>query len=273
MITEGSISCLGKTGEYCIRTMSRRDEREECIDEDDDGLYCHGSCCVSIEESEGDSPDTVEASVDGCVVVEDQSMTQSVEVEPSRDLVREELESRAGHRLILFPKEEDVCSLDAGGSTLAIFLSFEGEARMDKCWKHLYHMCTVSTDVWISRWRSRAFSYVSCAPEGVYEEGECSMIFLLDLHRPLSGSWTREGLERRAEAFLGCSRSRGGKRPIVLRDAVMTVEVLLQSERERWIEERSDVLEKCERLVDLVEIDPEREVKCRGGKAWSLADM
>lgn len=251
--------------------MSRRDERSKCIDEDDDGLYCHGSCCVSVDESEEDSSDTMEASVDdGGVVVGDQFMTQSVEVEPSKDLVREELESRAGQRLILFPKEEDICSLDVGGSTLAIFLSFEGEARMDECWKHLYHMCTVPTDVWISRWQSRVFPHSSCAPESVSETGECSMIFLLDLHRPLSGNWTRQALEKRAEAFLGCQRSRGGKRPVVLRDAVMTVEVLLQSERERWIEERSGVLENCQRLVDLVDIDPEREVERRGGKAWSL---
>jgi hypothetical protein len=133
--------------------------------------------------------------------------------------------------------------VDAGGSTLAIFLAFEDGGRMKECWRHLYHTARVSTDVWLS---GQIMT-------------ECFIIFLPDLDQPLSGKWALLDLEREAEMFLGCHKSRSGRRPVLLRQATMTVEVLPQSGRQQWIEERESLLRDCRRIWDLSETEPEGE--------------
>ncbi|KAH7184235.1 hypothetical protein DER44DRAFT_803519 [Fusarium oxysporum] len=221
--------------------VSERGELQEPERAGDTGVACQCSECES-NDSGSESSATLDAWHDAVIEGDRDEQSDTEPGEGEYSLLRQ-LQSRAGARLVEFPEGDEHGPVDAGGSTLAIFLAFEDGGRMKECWRHLYHTARVSTDVWLSGQTMT----------------ECFIIFLPDLDQPLSGKWALLDLEREAEMFLGCHKSRSGRRPVLLRQATMTVEVLPQSGRQQWIEERESLLRDCRRIWDLSETEPEGE--------------
>lgn len=221
--------------------MGEQSELQEPERAGDTGVACQCAECES-DDSGSESTATLDA-WDDAVIEGDRDKQSDTELGEGECSLLRQLQSRAGARLVEFPEGDELRPVDAGGSTLAIFLVFEDEGRMKECWRHLFHTVCVSTDVWLSEQTTT----------------EYFIILLFDLDQPLAGKWALPDLERKAESFLGCAKSRSGRRPVVLRQATMTVEVLPQSGRQQWMEERESLLRDCRRFWDLSEIEPEEE--------------
>ncbi|RTE67892.1 hypothetical protein BHE90_017733, partial [Fusarium euwallaceae] len=125
------------------------------------------------------------------------------------------------------------------------------EEHWHRCWGILSDSVSVPADVW--------------RQTGDESQG-CVIILLFDMQSPFSGVWTASELERKVLRLLGTPLSRGGRRPVALRDATFFFEVIPAAGRQSWMEERQGLLSTFERVEALSVIDPERE-RGRSGRS------
>lgn len=163
----------------------------------------------------------------------------------------------------------DFCSLhterpiQAGGSSLAVFLLFGDESRRDECWTTLQHTLKVRAEVWFSGRQTPRSPTPSSSSESEDEDAsvddaateECSIVLLLDLERPLSGLWTWLGLQRKVERYLGCPRSRGSRlHPTLRKVDYISFELISVYDRNTWIDDRAAVLAGCRKVQHVPEV-------------------
>lgn len=183
-----------------------------------------------------------------------------------RDELYLTLRKQAGQAGADFCYLEDRPVVQAGGSTLAVFLLFRDETRRDECWSILDKTIKVRAEVWFSGQQCPQFPSTSGSESGGDDdEGsdnideaaieECSIVLLLDLHRPLSGCWTGPELQRAVEKYLGCPRSRGGRlSPTLKRMDFISFELIPLCEVETWLKTRSNTLAECRKLLHVPEV-------------------
>lgn len=180
-----------------------------------------------------------------------------------RDELYLTLRKQAGQAGADFCYLQDRPVVQAGGSTLAVFLLFRDETRRDECWSILDKTIKVRAEVWFSgqqspRSPSTSGSESSDDDNNSVDEAameECSIVLLLDLYRPLSGRWTGPELQRAVEKYLGCPRSRGGRlSPTLKKMDFISFELIPLCEVETWLKTRSNTLAECRKLLHVPEV-------------------
>lgn len=114
--------------------------------------------------------------------------------------------------------------VDAGGSTLVLSLLFDSFDARFQAWSYLEQAMTEDATVLLT-------------PEIVGDAPQRPCLTIVFAPKvPLSGMCNQDVLQRRAEQWLGCPRSRLGRLSPVLRKATsITLELIPCAKRERWI--------------------------------------
>lgn len=153
-------------------------------------------------------------------------------------------------RLFTFPVTEEQVAWKARDCTFAVFLSFVGEDKMQRCWAQLRKTVQGDVDIWFHRrrWLS-GLSGVHCDPMlatvQALGKGECCIILVFKPGRLIRPSLNGPNLQSVVEEYLGCFQQKGDGASPLFKDAVVSFELVEVSYRREWLRRRQILFDKC----------------------------